>query len=253
LGFITAIIAVPFQFGTSAASEKKSGLYVRTESGNDGLAKMWDIREQSGDEFTEALARFRQTVGMDATRVADVRDGFVRGEQTFRQQHPGAKVEYNLDIRTPEILTPDVYEQSVRWLTSPTTANRATVLRDFIKGYNDLIGLSDTQIDALKTAANYANPDGNLSYVRLEQEINGIPVFRGEMTAGSQRRLAIRWMPLQPPQSISITTSAPKTSREMTLSQRTFVSYLAVVTGQLLRRKCTFRRNRAWPFRHGAS
>jgi len=184
LGFITAIIAVPFQFGTSAASEKKSGLYVRTESGNDGLAKMWDIREQSGDEFTEALARFRQTVGMDATRVADVRDGFVRGEQTFRQQHPGAKVEYNLDIRTPEILTPDVYEQSIRWLTSPTTANRATVLRDFIKGYNDLIGLSDTQIDALKTAANYANPDGNLSYVRLEQEINGIPVFRGEMTAG---------------------------------------------------------------------
>jgi len=178
------MIAVPFQFGTSAASEKKSGLFVRTESGNDGLPKMWDIREQSGDEFTEALARFRQSVSMDATRVADVRDGFVRGEQAFRQQHPGAKVEYNLDIRIPEILTPDVYEQSVRWLTSPTTANRATVLRDFIKGYNDLVGLSDTQIDALKTAANYVNPDGNLSYVRLEQEINGIPVFRGEMTAG---------------------------------------------------------------------
>ncbi|MBP9663212.1 MAG: M36 family metallopeptidase, partial [Pyrinomonadaceae bacterium] len=184
LGFITAIIAVPFQFGTSAASEKKSGLIERTVSGDDGLAKMWDIREQSGDEFTEALARFRQSISVDATRVADVRDGFVRGEQTFRQQHPGAKVEYNLDIRTPEILTPNVYEQSIRWLTPPTTANRATALRDFIKDYNDLIGLSDGQIDALKTAANYVNPDGNLSYVRLEQEINGIQVFRGEMTAG---------------------------------------------------------------------
>ncbi len=183
LGFITAIIAVPYQFGTSAAS-KKGGLVTRTVSGDDSLPKMWDIREQADAEYTSALARFRQSVGLDASRVADVRDGFVRGEQLFRQQHPGAKVEYNLDIRTPEILTPNVSEQNIRWLTAPTTANRATALRDFIKGYNELIGLTDEQIDTLRTAANYVNPDGNLSFVRLEQEINGIPVFRGEMTAG---------------------------------------------------------------------
>ncbi|MGE3468120.1 MAG: M36 family metallopeptidase, partial [Pyrinomonadaceae bacterium] len=183
LGIITAVIAVPYQFGTSAAG-KKNGLVTRTVSGDDGLPKMWDIREQSGAEYVEALARFRQSIQVDAARVADVRDGFVRGEQLFRQQHPGAKVEYNLDIRTPEILTPDVYQRNITWLTSPTASDRSVVLRNFIKGYNDLVGLTDSQIDGLKTAANYVNPDGNLSFVRLEQEINGIPVFRGEVTAG---------------------------------------------------------------------
>jgi hypothetical protein len=47
-----------------------------------------------------------------------------------------------------------------------------------------LIGVNDTQADSLKVIADYTNPDGNMSFAHLEQSINGVPVFRGEVKAG---------------------------------------------------------------------
>jgi subtilisin-like proprotein convertase family protein len=61
---------------------------------------------------------------------------------------------------------------------------RSDILRNFIRQNNELVGMDTQQIDSLKTFADYTNPDGNLSFVELNQEINGIPVFRGEIKAG---------------------------------------------------------------------
>ena len=184
LGLITAAIVVPYQYGTKAAGKKGGGLMDRTVSQDEGIPKMWDIREERGDEYLDALSRFRQSAGRTAAAVADIRDGFVRGEAAFKQSHPTAKVEYNLDIRIPEVLTPDVHRSTIQWLTAPSTARRPDILRNFLKSNQELIGVNQSQINSLKTTADYTNPDGNLSYVRLEQEINGIPVFRGEVNAG---------------------------------------------------------------------
>ena len=49
---------------------------------------------------------------------------------------------------------------------------------------DSLIGVSEAQADSLKVTADYTNPDGNLSFAQLEQSINGVPVFRGEVKAG---------------------------------------------------------------------
>ncbi|MBP6004072.1 MAG: M36 family metallopeptidase [Pyrinomonadaceae bacterium] len=182
LGLITAVIVLPFQFGTQAAGQK--GLFQRTSVEDDGLPKMWDIREQKGDDVADALLKFRQSVGKDSAAVANTRDEFARGEATFKQRHPDAKVEYNNDIRTPEVMTPDVYKSRIEWLSAPSSAKRADILRNFIRDNQSLIGVNEPQIDGLKVTADYTNPDGNLSFARLEQEINGIPVFRGEVTAG---------------------------------------------------------------------
>jgi hypothetical protein len=62
------------------------------------------------------------------------------------------------------------------------------VLRNFVKENNSLIGVSDAQANELKVTADYTNPDGNLSFAHLEQFINGVPVFRGEVKAGFTRR-----------------------------------------------------------------
>ena len=187
LGLVTAIIVVPYSYGTKAAAEKDKGLLQRTVSQDEGIAKMWDIRDDQGDRNNEAFVTFRQSVGRSASDVADIRDGFVRGEAAFKQTHPTAKVEYNLDIRIPEVLTPDVHSPSIEWLTRPSTARKPDILRNFLKGNLGLIGVNTGQIDALKVGADYTNPDGNISYVRLEQEINGIQVFRGELNAGFTR------------------------------------------------------------------
>ncbi len=70
------------------------------------------------------------------------------------------------------------------YLTGPVGGDRVGAVRNFLKNNQDLVGIEPQNVDTLKVGADYTNPDGNLSYVRLEQEINGIPVFRGELTAG---------------------------------------------------------------------
>lgn len=184
LTVITALAVMPFGLRSEAAK----GLFVQTTSADARIPKMWDIREAKGDQYADALARFRQTVGRTVDSVRDIREGFARGEELLRQRHPDAKVEYNTDIRTPEVITPDVHKARIQWLTPPSTAKRTDILRAFLMQNADLTRLDDLQVDDLKVTADYTNPDGNLSYVHLEQFINDIPVFRGEVKAGFTKR-----------------------------------------------------------------
>lgn len=185
LGLVAGLVYVPYQFSSSASGKKvKKGLFQRTESHEEGLEN-YDIRnETKREEVAEAFAKYREKTGKDAAAVADVRAEFVRGEEQFKSRFPTAKIEYNSDIRTPEVITPDVYKQNIQWLSSPSTTNRAEILRNFVKENNSLIGVSDSQADALKVLADYTNPNGYMSFAHLEQRINGVPVFRSEVKAG---------------------------------------------------------------------
>jgi len=48
---------------------------------------------------------------------------------------------------------------------------------------HDLFGMSPQQVAGLRKTAEYTNPSGNLSWVRMEQRWNGMKVFQGEMVA----------------------------------------------------------------------
>ncbi len=180
LGLVAALAVLPYQFRSSAVSQ--TGLVKRTVSLDEGIPKMWDIRESK--ESSENLIALRERNGKSASFVADIRDSFVRGEANFAQTHPTAKVEYNTDIRSPEVWTPDVSQKNIEWLTPPSSAKRVDILRNFIKQNNQLAGVNNEQVDKLVVAADYTNPDGNLSYVHLDQKVNGVPVFRAEIKAG---------------------------------------------------------------------
>ncbi len=182
LGLAAALIILPYQFSSEAGSGSKNrkGLIERTESHGDGIEN-YDIRADKS--AFEKIAQFRQSSGKDAAAVADIRESFVRGEETLRSKVPTLKVEYNLDIRTPEVIAPDV-KKGRNFLTSSSGGNRAEILRNFAKENESLIGVSAAQFDGLRVTANYTNPDGNLSFAHLEQFINDVPVFRGEIKAG---------------------------------------------------------------------
>jgi hypothetical protein len=176
LALITVLFAVPFQMRTSAAK----GMIERTESHGDGLVN-YDIRTDK--KQIDKLAAFRSTAGRSASEVADIRDGFVRGENVLRQSVPTLKIEYNSDIRTPEIIAPQAgLGRAILW--KPTGARRSDTLKNFLIENSELVGASHRQIADLKVFADYTNPDGGLSFVELDQEIDGIPVFRGEIKAG---------------------------------------------------------------------
>ncbi len=182
LALVTAVTVVPTQFQMEVSGEGK-GLFTRTESHEPGLEN-YDIREQKGQEIEDAFLKYRSEINKDAASIADIRDGFVRGEEELRTRVPSVKVEYNQDIRTPEVITPDVWKGKIDRLTESSTTKRSEILRNFVKENNSLIGVSDAEADSLKVLADYTNPNGYMSFAHLEQRINGVPVFRSEIKAG---------------------------------------------------------------------
>ena len=185
LGLITVIIFLPYHFGASAAGEKHSrGLVNRTESADPDLPN-YDIRLDTGADAEQHRAQSRTAVGKNSPRISDIRRGFIRGEEALKVRIPGIKIEYNADIKIPEVITPDVWKDRLEFLSAPAgQGQRPQVVRDFVKDNGELVGVTDQQADALVLTADYTNPNGNLSFTHFDQQINGIPVFRGEIKAG---------------------------------------------------------------------
>jgi len=184
---VTALIIIPGIFNVADASIERT----RKIDGLDAnrLPKMYDIRDtvtegDVKDDVSARLEAFRSKVGTNAVAVADIRDGFVRGEESLKQRIPNIKIEYNNDIRIPEVISPKMDMNHIEFLTGASGGTRAGTLKNFLKENNELIGVSNQNIDGLKVGADYLNPDGSMAFARLEQEINGIPVFRGEVNAG---------------------------------------------------------------------
>jgi Fungalysin metallopeptidase (M36)/Fungalysin/Thermolysin Propeptide Motif len=180
LAIITAIFVLPFGLRTKAGGKASGdGLFMRTVSEKGDLSN-YDIR--SDKSAFEKIALFRSTLNRSAVEIADVRDSFVRAENKLKSTVPTLKVEYNPEIRTPEIIAPDV-TLGRAFLTRSTREKKSDALVGFLKENKGLIGATDDQLDGLRLFSEYKNPDGNLSFVEFNQEINGIPVFRGEVKA----------------------------------------------------------------------
>ncbi len=187
LGLFTVLVALPRFFPSEAGSGNiQKGLITRTTTQNPEIPN-YDIRTAKEVNASDALVQFRNEAGKSASAIAEDRESFVRGEELLTARIPHSKVEYNSDIRIPEVITPDVWRSDPNWLSSPSSAKHSEILRNFARENNLLMGVNAVQIDELKVAADYTNPDGNLSYAHLEQLINGVPVFRGELKAGFTR------------------------------------------------------------------
>ncbi|MBS1796329.1 MAG: M36 family metallopeptidase [Acidobacteria bacterium] len=181
LGLMAALVIIPSQFRSGAVSKTRKGLVQRTVSQEEGIDN-YDIREDKA--AADKIIGYRQSQGKDAVAVADIRTEFVRGEAALRQRIPDVKIEYNNDIRIPEVISPNVWRGQIEMLTNPSTGKRSDLLRSFVRENNSLIGVTDGQADELVVTQDYTNPDGNLSFAALEQRINNVPVFRGEVKAG---------------------------------------------------------------------
>ena len=145
----------------------------------------YDIRTDKGT--SGKLADLRAAHGRNASAVAEVRDELVHGESTLKAKVPTAKVEYNDGLKIPEIINAGPASGHAS-LTGQINSQRSESLRAFAKENKDLLGITDAQADDLRKTADYTNPNGELSYASLEQNINGVPVFQGEIKAGFNKR-----------------------------------------------------------------
>ncbi|MDM7922386.1 MAG: M36 family metallopeptidase [Pyrinomonadaceae bacterium] len=178
LCLITAIFLLPSRIETTSAAVARDD--------DASVPENYDIRLDK--DKAGLLERFREESGKTASAIADIREALARGETNLRGRTGSLKVEYNFDLQIPEVITPDVWSAEISFLTQPSAGKRPEILRSFLRANEELFGLDRTRIDELTVAVDYTNPDGNLSYVKLKQAIAGVPVFRGEVTAGFTKR-----------------------------------------------------------------
>lgn len=191
LGLLGTFAAtVPFQNKPQAAAAKQDGeLHADKHQ-----LQNYDIRTDQAAQ--DKLDFFRAAANRTAASAASDRQAIRAAENALRSRVPSLKVEYNDDLRIPEVIAPDVLQGKAILAARTNIGNskrssgkgNSQTLRQFISENNRLVGLDAAQIADLNVTADYTNPDGNLSFAHLEQTINGIPVFRGEIKAGFNRR-----------------------------------------------------------------
>lgn len=115
-----------------------------------------------------------------ASASPEVLQELAAGRRALEAALPAAK------ITTDEVLGSPLKLTSRRgFLTSETTKlTPEQVVRNFVSQHAQAFGLRrDRFDDYIKTDASYQNPGNGQRWVRLKQEIAGIPVFQGELTA----------------------------------------------------------------------
>jgi subtilisin-like proprotein convertase family protein len=145
----------------------------------------YDIRLDDSQEAKTLLGTIKAKSARSEGALQSVRTQTRAGESDLRKRVPALKVEYSPELHTPEVIGIDPLVHA--FLAQPAGAGagrkNADFVRQFVRDNNALFSLTLSQVTDLTVRADYTNPDGNLSFVILGQEINGIPVFRGEVEA----------------------------------------------------------------------
>ena len=141
--------------------------------------RFFDIRTSDEKPDAMALERLRNAAPAARARVAALAETMRQAEAELRATAPAVRIQSSVETGGPEIVG---VQRGVRSLTGPSSLGREATARQFIERYAGLYGLNREQAAQLKLDASYANPTGNLEWVRLAHEINGLPVFRSEVT-----------------------------------------------------------------------
>ena len=187
--FVLVFLTVAFlsrQFAPTA----ESAITKSNSAPDTKKVENYDIRTDQSDAARAAIGKYLNSAGKSDAQISDARKSATDAARRLRAAGTNLKIEYNDDLRIPEVITPD-YTAKAGFLTSASAGKRTALLENFLRQNAALFGLSDAQIAALETSADYTNPNGVLSFVHFEQKINNIPVFRGEVKAGFTKRAEI--------------------------------------------------------------
>lgn len=181
LALLTSLALIPTFFVSDAQTKGGGkGLVERTESHADGIVN-YDIRLDKNSIVKRGEMRLRDGFGAD--KSADLREGIVQGEQRLRSSFPELKIEFARETGVPEVIGPDAKSDKASF-DGVKGGDRVQTLRSFLRSNAELLAVPAYQVDELTETADYTNPEGNMSWVILEQKIDGLPVFRGEVVAG---------------------------------------------------------------------
>ncbi|HYP01864.1 MAG TPA: M36 family metallopeptidase [Pyrinomonadaceae bacterium] len=196
LSIAVAMGAVVLDFGPVASSQgnrksAKTGGKGAAPTSRPGLEN-YDIRQKRAsatDEAGKAAVKQREPVGAQKHVVAsqrqrelavNVQQAMSAAQEQLATRVPNLKVVYSEALSIPEIVQVEgAGALAASDAAASVAGSKEAAVRGFITENAALYGLTRSQAAQLKKVSDYTNPSGNLAFVELEQEINGIPVFQG--------------------------------------------------------------------------
>lgn len=154
------------------------GLLCTTAIGAEPLAN-FDIRLSHEKADVQALEQMRAQQPAARSRDVQLRSDSIAARTALAKRLPNLIVEIAAETGGVEGLRTKHGPQA---LSSSGPQLPAQAARGFLRQHAALYGLSESETNALSLDADYANPAGNLQWVRFTQQVNDLPVFRGEVT-----------------------------------------------------------------------
>jgi extracellular elastinolytic metalloproteinase len=161
LAVVVLILLAPLA-GADSKENPRANYDIRDDATKTDVIEMY--RAKAGDERGNRIKQKKENIHAAANRV--------KGEV------PGLDIAFSEHTGGPEIVGVGRGRQK---LTGKSHEPRETVARGFLQRNADLYGLSAREVAQLRKIADYANPSGNLAWVEFKQELNGLPLFRGEL------------------------------------------------------------------------
>lgn len=153
---------------------------ARGQAANKPQKENFDIRD---NESKDAVSKFeRRLEKVSAKRKENnnlLKHAMRDAKEKKSRSTPELEVLFCSLTNSPELI--ELKGQGRKFLTSPSSQQRENIVKGFINDNSDLFGMSAREVAQLRKIADYTNPGGGLSWLKLEQRWNGIPVFRGQM------------------------------------------------------------------------
>src|SRR5215210_3635540 len=162
----TSLAVLALAHGAAAAPARRSGT-----GGN------YDARVVGGRGLDEVLAesfaaplKGTLTGAQLAGQVKTMR----RALERLRKTAPGASARFSPITAAPEMVSGDRGP-----LSAPASGRPGIdIVRDFLRANSALYGLTGADVDALHFLGESVSPNSGLRMVRVEQRLNGLPVFQ---------------------------------------------------------------------------
>lgn len=158
LGPLSAAVAPPVS--TDAKDNPRANYDIRDDKARGDVIERY--KDKAGKHRHEKIKQKKEKIHGAAARL--------------KTEVPGAAVSLSEHTGGPEIVG---IARGRQKLTGKNNQPRENVARGFLQKNADLYGLSPQEVARLRKTADYANPSGNAGWVEYEQELHGLPVFRG--------------------------------------------------------------------------
>ncbi|HKQ76116.1 MAG TPA: M36 family metallopeptidase [Blastocatellia bacterium] len=180
---VTLVISsLLWNFSMQAAGPTVRGIKGRAAA-NTPSKENFDIRDtESKDAVSKFERRMQKVSSKQKEKNNQLKHAMKSAKEKKTKSIPGLEALFSSLTNSLEVI--EVTGKGRKFLTPSSSQPRENIVRGFINDNGDLFGMSPQQVSRLrKSAADYANPNGRLSWLTMEQRWNGMKVFRGEMQA----------------------------------------------------------------------